>query len=319
MAMAVTPYLKPPSFQEVIPHLPKCSLLLHFLHSLRFLCFQYSQQFPLSQTIHIPQGPPGLLLPVDHLPQEKEEILNQLLTMGYTPRTCSEYLTENEPTPYALVRETMHIFSQAVQNRCRPQSVTWVNENEVIIDGKKINLTVFRDFLHFQIQSLENFFKEKVLFGFDLEKLGIAIDFCKLGDHGDFTTIRYNPLLLSLGGNPDSEIFLEALVKKGEVVSFKSGKFVWEMEQAQLWVADINQAVQVTYAIAHIRAPGRTTEEDKMQIANTLLTRRHLIVPQISTHWLSGQTIGKGQIFQGFLRRSCEYSPEWLLISFLSS
>ena len=62
---------------------------------------------------------------------------------------------------------------------------------------------------------------------------------------------------------------------------FKSGKFVLEIEQAQLWVADINQTVQITYAIAHITqgAPGRTTEEDKMQIANTLVTRRCLIVP----------------------------------------
>jgi hypothetical protein len=175
----------------------------------------------------------------------------------------------------------MHVFSRAVRNRRRPQSVTWVNDNEVIIDGKKTDIRVFRDFLHFQIQSLEDFLIEKVLFGSDLEKLGITIDFRKLGDHGDFTTIGYKPLLVSLEGNPDSEKFLEALVKKGEVVSFKGGKLVWEMEQAQLWVANINQAVQNTYAIAHITqgAPGRTTEEDKMQIANTPATRRHLIVP----------------------------------------
>jgi len=39
--------------------------------------------------------------------------------------------------------------------------------------------------------------------------------------------------------------------------------------------------VQIAYAIAHITqgAPGRTTEKDKMQIANTLATRKHLIVP----------------------------------------
>jgi hypothetical protein len=53
------------------------------------------------------------------------------------------------------------------------------------------------------------------------------------------------------------------------------------MERAQIWVANINQAVQNTYAIAHITqgAPGRTTEEEKMQIVNTSATRRHLIVP----------------------------------------
>jgi hypothetical protein len=71
-----------------------------------------------------------------------------------------------------------------------------------------------------------------VLFGFDLEKLGITIIFCKLGDHGDFTAIRYKPLLVSLEGNPDSETFLDALVKKGKVVSLRGGKLVWEMKEA---------------------------------------------------------------------------------------
>lgn len=175
----------------------------------------------------------------------------------------------------------MHVFSRAVRNRRRPQSVTWINDGEVIVNNHKINIQVFRDFLHFQIQSLEDFLREKVLLGLDLEKLGIVINFLELGDRGDFTTIGHNPLLVSLEGNPDSEVFLEALVKKGEVVSFKDGKLVWEMERAQLWVAAINEAMQITYAIAHITqgAPGRTTEEDKMQISNTLATRRHLIVP----------------------------------------
>lgn len=126
----------------------------------------------------------------------------------------------------------MHVFSWAVWNYRRPQSVTWVNDNEVILNGNKIDIKVFHDFLHFQIQSLEDFLIEKVLFGFDLEKLGITITFCKLGDHGDFTAIIYNPLIVSLEGNPDSETFLEALVKKGKVVLFKGGKLVWEMEEA---------------------------------------------------------------------------------------
>ena len=129
---------------------------------------------------------------------------------------CAEYLTENEPTPYAFVHETMHVFSRAVRNRRRPQGVTWVNDNELIMNNKTINLEAFRSFLHFQIQSLQDFLNEKVLFGLDLGELGIFINFHELGGHGD------------------SEKFLNSLVEKGEVVSFKDGKLVWDMERAQL-------------------------------------------------------------------------------------
>ena len=147
---------------------------------------------------------------------------------------CAEYLTENEPTPYAFVHETMHVFSRAVRNRRRPQGVTWVNDNELIMNNKTINLEAFRSFLHFQIQSLQDFLNEKVLFGFDLGELGIFINFHELGGHGDFTTIGHNPLLVGLEGNTDSEKFLNTLVEKGEVVSFKDSKLVWDMERAQL-------------------------------------------------------------------------------------
>jgi hypothetical protein len=78
---------------------------------------------------------------------------------------CTDYLTENVPTPYAFVRETMHVFSRAERNCCRPQGVTWVNDNEVIMNNKMIDLEAFHGFLHFQIQSLEDFLTERVLLG----------------------------------------------------------------------------------------------------------------------------------------------------------
>lgn len=75
-------------------------------------------------------------------------------------------------------------------------------------------------------------------------------------------------------------------MKKGGIVSFKNGQLVWEMQRAQLWVADIHQAMLTTHDIAHITqgSPGRMTEEDKMQSANTFTSRRHLIVaPNMDT------------------------------------
>ena len=177
----------------------------------------------------------------------------------------------------------------------------WVDDRELILNGNLINLDVFRDFLHFQIESLNDFIAQNVLLGLTLEELGIVINFDELGKQGDFTTVGQNPLLVKLEGNSDSNRFLEALVtvKKGRFASFENGQLVWEMQQAQLWVANIHQAMLRTHDIAHITqgSPGRMTEEDKMQSANTLASRRHLVVaPNMDTlavwsNYWKGRTI----------------------------
>lgn len=164
----------------------------------------------------------------------------------------------------------------------------WVDDQELILSGNIINLDTFRDFLHFQIELLQDFIVKKVLLGLTLEELGIIINFHEFGKQGNFTTIGQNPLLVKLEGNPDSDKILEALVKKGasEVVSFENGQLVWEMQRAQLWVADIHRAMLITHDIAHITqgSPGRMTEEDKIQSANTFASQRHLVVaPNMDT------------------------------------
>jgi hypothetical protein len=180
----------------------------------------------------------------------------------------------------------MHVFSRAEKNRRKPARVLWVDDRELILDSSIINIDIFRDFLHYQIESLQDFIAKKVLLGLTLEELGIIIDFHELGKQGDFTTIGQNPLLVKIEGNPDSDKFLETLVKKRGIISFKNGQLVWEIQKAQLWVADIHQAMLRTHNIAHITqgSPGRMSEEEKMQSANTFASRRHLVVaPNMDT------------------------------------
>jgi hypothetical protein len=140
---------------------------------------------------------------------------------------CSKYRTENNQHPISLyMMHAMHIIIQAEKNRHKSPSIMWVDDWELILSGNNINLIIFRDFLHFKIEFLQDFIVKKVLLGLTLEELGIIINFYEFGKQVNFTTIRQNSLLVKLERNPDSDKFLEALVKKGGVVSLKIEQLV---------------------------------------------------------------------------------------------
>ena len=73
------------------------------------------------------------------------------------------------------------------------------------MNGNIINLDIFYDFLHFQIESLQDFIVKKELLGLTFEELGIVINFYKLNRQGNFITMEQNILLVKLEGNPDSK------------------------------------------------------------------------------------------------------------------
>jgi len=196
----------------------------------------------------------------------------------------------------------MHKFSQALQKSRKRPIIVWLDDDTLLIDHKRISLHKFREHLHFHINTLRTFLAEKVLLGINLEEIGVNIDFEKLGDEGDFTTVDYSPLLGGLDGNPDSNKLLKALVDQGKLVSFRDGEIAWNFQRAQEWEADIHEAVCKAYSLSHIceGAPGRVTEEDKMLVSNTFSSHRHTVTaPGLNTlatcsnYWKGAQVSGR--------------------------
>ena len=176
----------------------------------------------------------------------------------------------------------MQRFSAVLKNRRKKPQVRWISPERLLLDQQEINLDQFRSLLHFQLEKLELFFLENLLFGNTLESLGITVDFGALGDKGDKTTCWYSPLLGNIKGNADSEKLLKKLVDDGILLTHNGTELAWNIDGAENWVADNHEATCRTYCAAHITegSSGRVTEEAKTQCSNTRTGRRHVFVTQ---------------------------------------
>ncbi|KAF8156432.1 hypothetical protein BJ912DRAFT_937058 [Pholiota molesta] len=165
---------------------------------------------------------------------------------------CSQYLTENEPTPYGHVRTVMRKFRTAVKKHCNQSQVRWIEPNQFLLEGHEVCIDQFRSHLHFQLDALEKFFLERLLFGETLDSLGITVNFTTLGDTGDKATIWHSPLLDNIKGNTDSEIFLAKLVAGRALLRCEGKELEWTTEIAEEWLKNIHIATCRTQAITHI-------------------------------------------------------------------
>jgi hypothetical protein len=195
---------------------------------------------------------------------------------------CSQYLTAHQLTPYALVRETMRVFSYALSKRRKIATVFWQNDHNLILGPHTINLNTFRSFILFHVEQLEDFIRTDVLFGKTLHDLDITVDFTTFSDSGNMTDLQYNPLLESIQGNPDSDTVLDCMLQEGSVVKINpnANQMTWDPVASEQWLGNIHQAASRLQPLAHVTqgAPGRISEESKMQLTNTEVGRRHLII-----------------------------------------
>jgi len=197
----------------------------------------------------------------------------------------------------------MHVFSAAVENRRRKiPIVSWRDDDTMVLQQHTIHIHKFRAFLLDQLQSLEKFFHEKLLFGGKTSEMGITIDFDSLQDSTDITTKGYSPVLGNLDGNNDSEKFMDFLLSKKIVLAIENSKLVWNIEEAESWTSNIYTATLLLFVLIHVTqgSPARITEEIFMQICNTLFGRRHLFVlngyatlATWSNYWKGAQISGK--------------------------
>lgn len=208
-----------------------------------------------------------------------------------------KYLTEGEPTSYAHIRDAIRVASAALISSRKRARVLWLDEKSLMLDHYNIDLDKFRSFVGFQLRSLEDFLREKVLLGHTLDDLGIKVDFNALDDQGDTTSPWYSPLLGNattfqrengdvvvlppvVTGNGDSEKLLEKLITDGKLLFRHGGEFIWKVGVAETWIDDIHEATCRAYCLTHITqgAGGRVTEEAKMTCSNSRIGRRHLFV-----------------------------------------
>ena len=216
---------------------------------------------------------------------------------------CEEFLTEERVTPYSFIRDMMHIFSAAVENRRRKTTiVSWRDDDTMVLQQQTIHIHKFRTLLLGQLQLLEKFFHEKLLFGGKTSEMGITIDFDSLQDSTDITTRGYSPVLGSLNGNSDSEKFMDFLLSKKVLLAIENSKLVWNIEEAESWTSNIYIATLLLFVLIHVTqgSPARITEEIYMQICNTLFGRRHLFalngyatLATWSNYWKGAQISGK--------------------------
>ncbi|RXW11221.1 hypothetical protein EST38_g14634 [Candolleomyces aberdarensis] len=195
------------------------------------------------------------------------------------------YLTETNVSPYASIRQFMHLSST------------------MLVDKHTFEVSQFVDFVQYQLEGLEKFIKDKVLFGCSLEDLDISCDFKTLEDTKDVKTKGYGCLLSDgMPLNPDAERFYLHLQKQGKLFSLGNNGTEWDTGEVEVWVQSIALALKRLCVVCHILqgSPGRGTEELLMQISNSDAGRRHLFVDNIrgtlviwSNYWKGTKATGR--------------------------
>jgi hypothetical protein len=180
----------------------------------------------------------------------------------------------------------MHEFTRLVKNTPRRQTVDWPEHDIMTLSGDTIDIKAYKAYLHSQLEYLEEFVQEHVLMGLNLEELGIVVNPSHFRDTCDETTPGYGPLTADQHSdyldNPDSDLFMNALVASGLLITGRDheGAMLWDQAKTVKWIGDINQAWFRTYPLCHTLQglPGRGTEECNYQIENTDVSRGHLRV-----------------------------------------
>ncbi|RXW19830.1 hypothetical protein EST38_g6025 [Candolleomyces aberdarensis] len=216
------------------------------------------------------------------------------------------YLTPGNISPYSILRNNMHISSVHQRRARKRPNMQWVDDNLLLVDQNRFSLPDFFGFVDYQLESLEMFIRDEVLQHHTLADLGIECDFSELKDAGDVDTPGYSCLLPKDGlSNPDSKRFMLKLVQQKNLVSpdrSGGGNLVWDSEKGWPWTGRIREATVRLYALTHILqgSPGRSTEENLMQIANTMAGRRHLFAENeigtlaiFSDYWKGAKAQGR--------------------------
>ena len=216
----------------------------------------------------------------------------------FTP-FCRKYLEENSNlSPFAVLRSHIHELTRMINNMQWKHHVSWypVVPNPVISDVLTIGthqvvIEVFKQIVHDELDRLEKLVKEEVLFGIELEELGISCTFPEDMDNGDESTVGYG-IFNSDGNdvldNPDSDKFVKKMLEIGALgLQYRDGQLHFDQRLSISWSGIIHEVMALLYVMCHILAglPGRGVEEQLMALCNLAETRRHLYARAGTLHF----------------------------------
>ncbi|KAJ7719882.1 hypothetical protein DFH07DRAFT_784544 [Mycena maculata] len=184
---------------------------------------------------------------------------------------CEQYLNELCPSPYSGVRQWLHEFTSVVLRTPRPYNVQWTDKQHenLILEGHPISKKDYCLGIRQRLQKLEDFVREKVLFGIDVGDVRSQLDTLA---EAAAAAIERPPVLSAnsensvVGSNPQSDVFAAKVLAQGHLALSAGGAL--DRGKTMRWREDVRRAFYDTHALVHTTEglPGRGTEDHVLEL-----------------------------------------------------
>lgn len=263
------------------------------LYLLEFVQSQYKKY--LSQRPAIPQGirasrrKHGMTV-LDSDEEDERTGAEAILTEGllnegeewtkYISGLSSQWLAPKKMTPFAVLKEWIHVVSNIARNMPAPAVIIWNDAGDKVqLHGHLIDICDYKTKLSHTLRDATVLMDKKVLLGIVLS--AGARELPEQDDY-DQRTRGHGLFSFSLDDIQKPEhpasFFLEALCTQGKLCkSSQEGDISWDYDEVLIWLANVADMLSHIYLLLHMLSPpGRGSEEVLWQHANSAETRRHL-------------------------------------------
>ncbi|KAG2336410.1 hypothetical protein BDR05DRAFT_124015 [Suillus weaverae] len=211
----------------------------------------------------------------------KEGLLNEgEKWTKYLSDLSSQWLAPKKMTPFAVLKEWIHVVSNIARNMPAPAVIIWNDAGDKVqLHGHLIDISDYKTKLSDTLSDAVALMDKKVLLGIVLSPG--ARELPKQDDY-DQRTRGHGLFSFSLDDIQKPEhpasFFLEALCTQGKLCqSSQDGNISWDHDEVLIWLANVADMLSHIYLLLHMLSPpGRGSEEVLWQYANSAETRRHL-------------------------------------------
>ncbi|KAH7918023.1 hypothetical protein BV22DRAFT_1134916 [Leucogyrophana mollusca] len=200
---------------------------------------------------------------------------------AYHEGVLDRWATENKTSPFAHTREWIRALTRVVQKAPAKVFVHWNDDDgQVQIQGHAVNISDYKTCVQSTLQALIDHLDKKVLFGLKIEEIALTLPKEDSGDsdtqfHGLFSPSADD---LEKDGDP-AGAFLDALCDAGKLCKKSGDDIMWDTGKLAEWLVNVEKAWAEGYVLQHLLSiPGRMTEEELLQHANSKNSRRHLFL-----------------------------------------
>ncbi|KIK37330.1 hypothetical protein CY34DRAFT_92921 [Suillus luteus UH-Slu-Lm8-n1] len=198
----------------------------------------------------------------------------------YLSDLSSQWLAPKKMTPFAVLKEWIHVVSNIARNMPAPAVIIWNDAGDKVqLHGHLIDISDYKTKLSDTLRDATILMDKKVLLGIVLSPG--ARELPEQDDY-DQRTRGHGLFSFSLDDIQKPEhpasFFLEALCTQGKLCqSSPEGEISWDHDEVLIWLGNVADMLSHIYLLLHMLAPpGRGSEEALWQHANSSETRRHL-------------------------------------------